>query len=97
MKYFLKANKISFDVPEVDQKVAPGSEVIESATGKKAGTVITAVGSRGLGLLRLEEAFKGSGSLKSIQGEEDVKVEAIRPAWWPADWFPEYQQHTVVL
>ncbi|XP_021901826.1 putative transferase At4g12130, mitochondrial isoform X3 [Carica papaya] len=82
---------------EVDQKVAPGSEVIESATGKKAGTVITAVGSRGLGLLRLEEAFKGSGSLKSIQGEEDVKVEAIRPAWWPADWFPEYQQHTVVL
>lgn len=46
----------------------------------------TALGSRGLGLLRLEEAFKGSSAL-AIQGSEDVKVVAIKPEWWPAEWF----------
>ncbi|KAK3038485.1 hypothetical protein RJ639_029783 [Escallonia herrerae] len=80
---------------ELEQKVAPRSEVIVAASGKKAGTVNTALGCRGLGLLRLEEAFKGPGSL-TIQGQEDVKVEAIRPEWWPAEWFLEYQQHSAV-
>ncbi|GFS34278.1 glycine cleavage T-protein family [Actinidia rufa] len=74
---------------EVEQKVAPLSEVTSAASGKKAGTVTTALGCRGLGLLRLEEAFKGLRSL-SIQGQEDVKVEAIRPEWWPSDWFIEH-------
>ncbi|XP_057477815.1 putative transferase At4g12130, mitochondrial [Actinidia eriantha] len=74
---------------EVEQKVTPLSEVTSAASGKKAGTVTTALGCRGLGLLRLEEAFKGLGSL-SIQGHEDVKVEAIRPEWWPSDWFIEH-------
>ncbi|KAM3734934.1 hypothetical protein ACB098_10G052000 [Castanea mollissima] len=80
---------------EVEQEVAPGSEVIDTASHKKAGTVRTALGCRGLGLLRLEEAFKGSGAL-TIQGQENVKVEAIRPDWWPAEWFQEYQQHSAV-
>ncbi|XP_021631016.1 putative transferase At4g12130, mitochondrial isoform X2 [Manihot esculenta] len=79
----------------VEQKVAPGSEVIDTASGKKVGPVTTALGCRGLGLLRLEEAFKTSGSL-TIQGQEDVKVEAIRPKWWPAEWFPEHQQYSAV-
>lgn len=79
----------------MEQKVAPGSEVIDTASGKKVGPVTTALGCRGLGLLRLEEAFKTSGSL-TIQGQEDVKVEAIRPKWWPAEWFPEHQQYSAV-
>ncbi|KAM7491270.1 hypothetical protein LguiA_034191 [Lonicera macranthoides] len=78
---------------EVEQRIAPGYEVIVGATGKKAGIVNTALGSRGLGLLRLEEAFKGTGNL-SIKGQEDVKVEAIRPKWWPSEWDLAHQQHT---
>lgn len=81
---------------EMEQNVSPGSEVMDTASHKKVGTVTTALGCRGLGLLRLEDAFKGSGTL-SIQGQENVKVEAIRPDWWPADWFLEHQrQHTAV-
>ena len=78
----------------VEQKVAPGSEVIDTESGKKAGKVTTALGCRGMGVLRLEQAFKGSGTL-TIEGQEgDVRVEAIRPQWWPAEWFQEYQQNT---
>ncbi|KAK4389414.1 putative transferase, mitochondrial [Sesamum angolense] len=78
---------------EVEQKVAPGSEVIDSTSQKKVGTVTTAIGSRGLGLLRVEEAFKGSGSL-SIKGQEDVNIETIRPKWWPSEWFLDHQQQS---
>lgn len=80
---------------EVEQKVAPGSELIDAESGKKAGKVTTALGCRGLGVLRLQEAFKASGAL-TIQGQEDVRVEAIRPNWWPAEWLQENQQHSVV-
>lgn len=82
-------------VSEVEQKVAPGSEVINTASGKKIGSVTTAFGCRGLGVLRLDEAFKGSRSL-SIQGQEDIKVEAMIPKWWPAEWFSGSQQHSAV-
>jgi hypothetical protein len=84
-----------FCILEVEQKVGPGSEVINTASGKKIGYVTTALGCRGLGVLRLKEAFKGSGSL-TIQGQEDIKVEAIKPKWWPAEWFSEHQQHSAV-
>ncbi|KAI3727521.1 hypothetical protein L6452_16137 [Arctium lappa] len=77
---------------EVEQTVAPSSEVIALKSGKKAGTVTTALGSRGLGLLRLEEAFKGSGNLV-IKGQEDMKVEPVRPEWWPTEWFLEHEPH----
>lgn len=53
--------------PELEQKVAPESEVIVAASSKKAGSVNSALGSRGLGVLRLEEAFKEPGTL-IIQG-----------------------------
>lgn len=79
---------------EMEQKVAPGSEVVDASVEKKVGIVTTALGCRGMGLLRLEEAFKGSGMLK-IRGQEEVKVETIRPEWWPAEWFPQNQQHSV--
>ncbi|KAK6947642.1 hypothetical protein RJ641_001115 [Dillenia turbinata] len=77
---------------EIEQKVSPGSEVIDPSSGKKAGIVTTALGCRGLGLLRLDEAFKGSGGL-TIGGQEGVKVEAYQPKWWPPEWFQEQQQH----
>lgn len=53
------------------------------------------MGCRGLGLLRLEEAFKGSSAL-SIQGQEGVKVVATKPDWWPSDWVQDLKQHTAV-
>ncbi|CAJ2662380.1 putative transferase At4g12130, mitochondrial isoform X4 [Trifolium pratense] len=78
---------------KVIDKVIPGSEVVNRESGKKAGLVTTALGCRGLGLLRLEEALKGSTAL-SIQGQEDVKVVASKPDWWPSDWLQDLQQHT---
>ncbi|XWS61911.1 hypothetical protein CRYUN_Cryun07bG0165100 [Craigia yunnanensis] len=75
-------------------KVAPGSQVINIASSKKAGSVTTALGFRGMGVLQLDEAFKGSGSL-TIEGQEDIKVETIKPDWWPIEWFRD-QQHTAV-
>ncbi|TQD84634.1 hypothetical protein C1H46_029801 [Malus baccata] len=80
---------------EAEQKVAPGSEVIDSATGKKVGTVTTQLGCRGLGVLRLDEAFKGSSTL-TIQGQKDTKVEAIKPDWWPAEWLQQHQHQSAV-
>ncbi|KAK4486414.1 hypothetical protein RD792_009088 [Penstemon davidsonii] len=70
---------------EAEGKVAPGSEVIDADSQKKVGAVTTALGSRGLGLVRLEEAFKREGTL-TIKGQEDVHVETIRPQWWPSEW-----------
>ncbi|CAI8597707.1 unnamed protein product [Vicia faba] len=81
------------DGNEVVNKIIPGSVVINTASGKKAGLVTTAMGCRGLGLLRLEEALKGSAAL-SIQGQEGVKVVASKPDWWPSDWVQDLQQHT---
>ncbi|KAJ0040420.1 hypothetical protein Pint_28657 [Pistacia integerrima] len=86
----------STEIPkEVEQKVAPGSEVINVETGKKGGKVTTALGCCGLGVLRLEEAFKVSGIL-TVQGQDNVRVEAMRPQWWPAEWFQEHQQDSTV-
>ncbi|KAJ8526820.1 hypothetical protein K7X08_029297 [Anisodus acutangulus] len=79
---------------EVEQKVAPRSEVIDASSGKKAGTVTTALGSRGLGLLRLDEAFKGS---LTIRGQDEVKVQAIKPEWWPAEWLLDQQEKTAAV
>lgn len=89
-------NTLFFVLSEVvEQRVSPGSQVLDPESGKKVGIVRAALGCRGLGILRLEEAFKCSGAL-SIQGQEDVKVETSRPDWWPTEWFQEYEQQTVV-
>lgn len=78
---------------EIEQQVSPGSEVIHTASKRKAGTVTTALGSRGLALLRLEEAFKETGSL-AINGQDDIKIEAVKPKWWPSEWLLDHHQHT---
>lgn len=78
---------------EAEQKVAPGSEILDAASGKRIGTVTTVLGCRGLGLLRLEEALKKSSSL-TILGQEDLKAQAVKPDWWPPEWFQEQRQHS---
>ncbi|CAH9107506.1 unnamed protein product [Cuscuta europaea] len=74
---------------EVEMRVTPGSSVIDAQSRKKTGTVTTALGSRGLGLLRLEDAFNGN---LAIQNQEDVKVQTFRPKWWPSEWVDGHQQ-----
>ncbi|CAL0326171.1 unnamed protein product [Lupinus luteus] len=81
------------DGKELGNKITPGSEVMNTVSGKKVGTVTATLGCRGLGLLRLEEALKSSSAL-SIQGHEDVKVVASRPDWWPSEWLQDHQQNT---
>ncbi|KAK7406220.1 hypothetical protein VNO78_07840 [Psophocarpus tetragonolobus] len=80
------------DGKELVNKVIPGSVVMDTVSGKKAGIVTTTLGCRGLGLLRLEEALKGSSAL-SIQEQEDVKVLASRPDWWPSEWLRDHGQN----
>ncbi|CAH9103556.1 unnamed protein product [Cuscuta europaea] len=70
-------------------RVTPGSSVIDAQSRKKTGTVTTALGCRGLGLLRLEDAFNGN---LAIQNHEDVKVQTFRPKWWPSEWVDGHQQ-----
>ena len=77
----------------MEQQISRGSELIDNASKKKAGTVTTALGSRGLALIRVEEAFKETGAL-TVNGQEDIKVETIRPKWWPSEWFLHQQQQT---
>lgn len=78
---------------EVEQAVSPGSEVVVSTSDKKVGTVTTAFGCRGMGLLKLEEAFKQTPTL-SIKGKDDVRIEVVRPEWWPAEWTQVHEQQT---
>ncbi|PUZ70856.1 hypothetical protein GQ55_2G268400 [Panicum hallii var. hallii] len=80
---------------ELDQAVAPGSEVVNEASGKKIGTVNTALGSRGMGLLRLEEALK-QGSFLCISDNKGVRVQPIKPDWWPAEWTQMVDQQSAV-
>ncbi|KAI3781620.1 hypothetical protein L2E82_11639 [Cichorium intybus] len=63
-------------IKDVSQKVSPNSEVMAVKSGKKAGMVTTGLGSRGLGLLRLEEAFKGK-SEECAANEERQLLEKV--------------------
>jgi transferase CAF17, mitochondrial len=78
---------------ELEQAVAPGSEVVVEASRKKIGTVNTSLGSHGMGLLRLEEALKQNSSLR-ISGKNNVRVKVIKPDWWPAEWTQVVEQES---
>ncbi|KAF7106313.1 hypothetical protein CFC21_107052 [Triticum aestivum] len=80
---------------ELEQAVAPGSDVVDDASGKKVGTVSTALGSRGMGLLRLEATLKENAVL-AISDNRDVRVKAIKPDWWPAEWTEVLGQQSAV-
>ncbi|KAH9331451.1 hypothetical protein KI387_003559, partial [Taxus chinensis] len=80
---------------EVQQEVAPKSEVINSDSGKAIGIATTVLGSRGLALLRLESALKSSAHL-NVKGLENVQVKVLRPKWWPSEWAQEEEQQAAV-
>ncbi len=65
-----------------------GADVVDEATGKSVGTVISvAKGSNlGLALLRLEPVLAGRPlvNLQAVVGEEKQGLTAFLPAWWPA-------------
>lgn len=86
-------NRYNLCSSDAEQKVAPGSEVIDRDSDKKVGTVTTQLGCRGLGVLRLDKTFKGSSTL-TIRGQDDLKVEAVRPNWWPPEWLQEHQHQS---
>ncbi|XP_078448035.1 glycine cleavage T-protein family [Wolffia australiana] len=69
---------------EVEKAVDSGAEVIDAASEKKVGEVGVALGSRGMGLFRLEETLKSSGL--AIKGKDDLEIRVIRPDWWPPEW-----------
>ncbi|KAL6004833.1 hypothetical protein ACLOJK_005389 [Asimina triloba] len=81
---------------ELQQKVAPGSEVLDATSHKKVGSVTTTLGCRAMGVLRLKEALTGSNELR-IKENEEVKVQVIRPKWWPAEWLLQSEEeHSAV-
>lgn len=80
---------------ELEQAVAPGSDVVDEASGKKVGTVSTALGSRGMGLLRLDAALKQNATL-AISDNQDMRVKAIKPDWWPSEWTQVLEQQSAV-
>eukprot|EP00249_Psilotum_nudum_P015127 c25179_g1_i2 orf=110-1387(+) len=84
-KRLMPVNFVDEDGKEVQQAVAPGSEIIDVGSGKKVGSVTTALGSRGLGLIRLEATHKSTSSLV-IKYSEKVYAKVIRPKWWPPEW-----------
>eukprot|EP00250_Pteridium_aquilinum_P005094 c1523_g1_i1 orf=186-1427(+) len=73
---------------DVEQVVMPGAEIFDSTTQKKVGDVTTVVGSRGLGLIRLEAALKDASQL-AVKDTSGVRVRIYKPKWWPADWCPD--------
>lgn len=70
---------------EAQKAAVPGAEVVETASGKKAGKVTAAMGPRGLALLRLEYALKTDGNLQVV-GSDGALVRPQQPKWWPAEW-----------
>ncbi|KAH6783069.1 Glycine cleavage T-protein family [Perilla frutescens var. hirtella] len=54
LKRLMPIRFLSHSGKEVEQQVSPGSEVIDTASKRKAGAVVTALGSRGLALVRFQ-------------------------------------------
>ncbi|XP_024545475.1 putative transferase At4g12130, mitochondrial [Selaginella moellendorffii] len=73
-------------IAEMREGVARGTEIVDGETGKKVGSVITALGSRGLAMVRLEAAAKDRLKLQSVDGGCGASVKPIRPKWWPSQW-----------
>ncbi|KAJ3672526.1 hypothetical protein LUZ60_007247 [Juncus effusus] len=70
---------------EIEQGVSPNSDIINEESGKKVGNVNTVLGCYGMGLLKIEEAFKSSSNL-IIKDQNDVRIRVFRPDWWPEEW-----------
>ncbi|XP_057866699.1 putative transferase At4g12130, mitochondrial isoform X2 [Cryptomeria japonica] len=81
----------------IRKRILPVHFTLDSGedSGKAVGTVTTVLGSRGLALLRLEAALKNSNRL-NLKGLENVRVEVIRPRWWPREWGQEEEQQAAM-
>ena len=73
---------------ELQQAVAQGVEIIDKEGQKKIGDVTTVLGSKGLGVIRLEAAKKDASQLV-VKDASDVHVKLHIPKWWPENWCPE--------
>lgn len=78
-----------------DTVTGSGAEIIERSTQKKVGDVIAVLGSRGLGMIRLEAAQKDPSHL-TIKNLDGIHVKHYRPKWWHADWCPEELQQAAI-
>ena len=76
---------------DLQQAVSPNSDIVNYASDKKVGTVTTALGCCGMGLVRLEEVLKQSPNLR-IEGQDEVRIKAMIPDWWPAEWTQVQEQ-----
>ncbi|KAH7421088.1 hypothetical protein KP509_13G040000 [Ceratopteris richardii] len=75
---------------DVDQGSVPGAgaEILDIRNGKKVGDVTTVVGSRGLGMIRLEAAHMDMSQL-AVKDVTGFHVKLFKPTWWPANWSPD--------
>ncbi|KAG0473125.1 hypothetical protein HPP92_014982 [Vanilla planifolia] len=80
---------------DICQGVSPSSEIVDSVTNKKVGIVNIALGCRGMGLLKLEEALKQPSTLV-IKERTNVRVRALKPEWWPMEWTQMHERENVV-
>ncbi|EFJ14250.1 hypothetical protein SELMODRAFT_120802 [Selaginella moellendorffii] len=85
-KRLMPVNFVLENGEEMREGVARGTEIVDGETGKKVGSVITALGSRGLAMVRLEAAAKDRLKLQSVDGGCGASVKPIRPKWWPSQW-----------
>ncbi|URE19648.1 Glycine cleavage T-protein C-terminal barrel domain [Musa troglodytarum] len=79
---------------EMQQAVSPNSDIVDYASNKKVGTVTTALGCHGMGMVRLDDGLNLSSNLR-IKGREDLTVRVIRPDWWPIEWTRLQEQRSV--
>ncbi|CAL9106431.1 unnamed protein product [Musa textilis] len=79
---------------EMQQAVSPNSDIVDYASNKKVGTVTTALGCHGMGMVRLADGLNLSSNLR-IKGREDLTVRVIRPDWWPVEWTRLQEQRSV--
>lgn len=78
---------------EVEEGTSPSSEIVDDESGRKVGEAIKVLGSRGIGILKIEEAFKPAAQL-SLKDRGDVKIKVVRPDWWPAEWILVHDQQS---
>ncbi|GBG88200.1 hypothetical protein CBR_g46688 [Chara braunii] len=67
--------------------------VLDVVTGKQVGRVVALEGKTGIGILRLQAAFREDAQLKLEPSElTQVRVIPSRPSWWPEHWGNEEKE-----
>lgn len=74
----LRLQPSSFYATEVEAKVSSGATIVNASVGKDAGSMMMAVGYQSMHVLRVEDTYKITNSLR-IGENEDARVKAIHP------------------